>query len=116
MCRDLFIYYNDTIDSDNWAAALALMRAMGESANSRIVWILEPRQVLFCPTIASHQQARCQELITRHFAQLGNPFKVLLGGLLKEAQIEAIEGLSPDDKQLVTDPWTSRTSSQIEIP
>ncbi|KAG4275185.1 hypothetical protein FPRO04_14431, partial [Fusarium proliferatum] len=42
--EDLVIYYNDSIDSDNFAAAMALLKATQWKPNVRVIWILEPRQ------------------------------------------------------------------------
>ncbi|KAJ0136969.1 Uncharacterized protein HZ326_20045 [Fusarium oxysporum f. sp. albedinis] len=47
MGDDLVIYYNDSIDSDNLAAAMALFKATCWKPTVRVLWILEPRQVCF---------------------------------------------------------------------
>lgn len=102
MGQDLVLYYNDSIDSDNWAGALALMRQFDGVANTSVVWILEPRQVSLGLSMTAEQRGKCLELIKAHFPGKGMPFKVLLGGLLEQADIDAIEGLSAEDRKLVS--------------
>ncbi|KAF5008133.1 hypothetical protein FDECE_5569 [Fusarium decemcellulare] len=101
MGERIIIFYNDSIDSDNWAAARALIRATARSPNTRIVWIFEPRQVSFGLAMSAEQQRRCLELITKHFPSRGKPFKVLLGGLLSDRDVNDLEGLSEDDKAIL---------------
>ncbi|KAF5230795.1 hypothetical protein FANTH_13687 [Fusarium anthophilum] len=73
--EDLVIYYNDSIDSDNLAAALALFKP-----NVRVLWILEPRQ---------------------HFPSIENPFKTLLNGDIKPQDIGFIKDLTKDDRKIL---------------
>lgn len=93
---NLVVYYNDCIDPDNITAALALLRdtqrktAAAAPGNTRIVWILEPRQVALGLGMSKQQMDECKALIQTHFPGRGTPFKVLLGGLLKEADIESV--------------------------
>ncbi|KAH8706414.1 hypothetical protein BGZ61DRAFT_388757 [Ilyonectria robusta] len=101
MSEKLVIYYNDSIDSDNSAAALALMRATAGRADTRVIWILEPRQVSLGLTMTGEQRVQCLKLIERHFPTRGRSFKVLLGGLLNEADLDGIDGLSAQDRELL---------------
>ncbi|KAH7160678.1 hypothetical protein EDB81DRAFT_323034 [Dactylonectria macrodidyma] len=101
MSSNVFIYYNDSIDSDNAAAALALMRATAGKPDTRVIWILEPRQVSFGLTMSGEQRVQCLKLIERHFPSRGRPFKVLLGGLLNETDLDGIDQLSPQDRELL---------------
>ncbi|KAF7545969.1 hypothetical protein G7Z17_g8766 [Cylindrodendrum hubeiense] len=101
MCANVVIYYNDSIDSDNSAAALALMRATVGKADTRVIWILEPRQVSLGLTMTGEQRVQCLKLIERHFPTRGRPFKVLLGGLLNEADLDGIDGLNAQDRELL---------------
>lgn len=95
---NLVIYYNDCIDSDNITAALALLRdtqrkaaaSPAGAAGTRIVWILEPRQVALGLGMSKAQMDECKALIAQHFPDRGMPFKVLLGGLLEDEDIESV--------------------------
>jgi hypothetical protein len=94
---DLVVYYNDCIDTDNITAALALLRQrtaqrrLGGSRRQTLVCILEPRQVALGLGMSKKQQDDCKALIQEHFPDRGPPFKVLLGGLLKDADIESVK-------------------------
>ncbi|KAF5024995.1 hypothetical protein F66182_2946 [Fusarium sp. NRRL 66182] len=101
MGEDIIIYYNDSIDSDNLAAALALWKATYQRPNTRLIWILEPRQVCFGLSMTAEQVSKCKELIQLHFPSLGNPFKVVLGGLVNQQDLENIEGLGEADRKLL---------------
>ncbi len=80
--ENLVIFYNDLTDSDNWAAARFLEKAAeATTLPTRVVWIVEPRQVSLGLTMTREQQQACVALLAEHFEQLGMPFKVLLGGL-----------------------------------
>lgn len=95
---NLVIYYNDCIDSDNITSALALLRdtqrkaAAAAAGGTRIVWILEPRQVALGLGMSKAQTEECKALIKEHFPDRGLPFKVLLGGLLDDDDIDAVRG------------------------
>jgi hypothetical protein len=97
--ENLIIYYNDCIDSDNMAAALALQRAMHGVRGTRVLWILEPRQVALGLAMTGAQIKGCQGKIKEYFPTLPNPFKVLLGGLLSEKDIA---GVPEADRELVS--------------
>ncbi|RMJ18643.1 hypothetical protein CDV36_001761 [Fusarium kuroshium] len=100
MGEHIIILYNDSIDSDNWAAQRAVIRATKpRNSNTRIIWIFEPRQVSLGLNKSADQQRRCLSLITKHFPDHGKPFKVLLGGLLTEPDVEGVPGLSEEDKE-----------------
>ena len=101
MGEHLVIYYNDSIDSDNWAAALALALSKCNAPNTRIIWILEPRQVSLGLSMTAEERSECQKLIAQYFPEKGPTFKVLLGGTLNYNEIDAIAGLSDNDKRLV---------------
>jgi hypothetical protein len=101
MSENLIIYYNDSIDSDNLAAAMALFRATFQRPNTRVLWILEPRQVCFGLSMTAEQVSKCKGLIQQHFASLGNPFRVLLGGLINQTDLDNINGLTESDRELV---------------
>lgn len=102
MGENLVIYYNDSIDSDNLAAAMALWKATYQRPNTRLIWIIEPRQVCFGLSMTAEQVSKCKDLIQEHFASLGNPFRVLLGGLIDQADLDNIKGLTETDRQLVS--------------
>ncbi|KAL3599815.1 hypothetical protein FPOAC2_04043 [Fusarium poae] len=101
MGETLFIYYNDFIDSDNLAAAMALWKATHKRPDTRLIWIIEPRQVCFGLSMTAKQVSRCQHLIQEHFPSLGNPFKVLLGGLIEQVDLDNIKGLTKADRHLL---------------
>ncbi|KAM0554715.1 hypothetical protein ACHAPJ_006786 [Fusarium lateritium] len=101
MGENIVIYYNDSIDSDNLAAAMALWKATYQRPNTRVLWILEPRQVCFGLSMTAEQVSKCKELIQRHFASLGNPFKVLLGGLINQKDLDEIKGLGEAERELL---------------
>lgn len=100
--EDLVIYYNDSIDSDNLAAAMALFKATQWKPNVRVIWILEPRQVCFGLSMTVDQIARCKELIKQHFPSVENPFKTLLNGDIKQQDIDDIKDLTDDDRKIVS--------------
>ncbi|KAM0425388.1 hypothetical protein ACHAPT_009445 [Fusarium lateritium] len=99
MGEHIIILYNDSIDSDNWAAQRAVIRATPKSSNTRIIWVFEPRQVALGLAKTPKQQSDCLQLITKHFPDHGKPFKVLLGGLLTEKDVQSVFGLSEEDKE-----------------
>ncbi|KAJ4309293.1 hypothetical protein N0V84_011584 [Fusarium piperis] len=98
MGEHIIILYNDSIDSDNWAAQRAVIRATPRKSNTRIIWIFEPRQVSFGLSKSPEKQRRCLTLITKHFPHVGKPFKVLLGGLLTEKDVQSVPELSSEDR------------------
>ncbi|KLO80687.1 uncharacterized protein LW93_8931 [Fusarium fujikuroi] len=99
--EDLVIYYNDSIDSDNLAAAMALFKATQWKPNVRVIWILEPRQVCFGLSMTVDQITRCKELIKQHFPSVENPFKTLLNGDIKQQDIDDIKDLTDDDRKIL---------------
>ncbi|KAJ3469769.1 hypothetical protein MRS44_003834 [Fusarium solani] len=99
MGERIIILYNDSIDSDNWAAQRAVIRATSGESNTRIIWIFEPRQVSLGLNKSTEQQGRCLELIIKHFPDHKRPFKVLIGGLLTEKDVQSVPGLSEEDKE-----------------
>ncbi|KAF4963091.1 hypothetical protein FSARC_8864 [Fusarium sarcochroum] len=101
MCENLVIYYNDSIDSDNLASALALWKATYRRPNTRVLWIHEPRQVCFGLSMTAEQKSRCQDLLQKHFTCPDGTFKVLLGGLLKQEALDNIEELEEADRELL---------------
>ncbi|KAG7424351.1 hypothetical protein Forpi1262_v014518 [Fusarium oxysporum f. sp. raphani] len=100
MDEDLIIYYNDDIDSDNLAAAMALFKATHWKPTVRVLWILEPRQVCFGLSMTMDQITRCKELIKQHFPSVENPFKTLLNGDIKQQDID-IKDLTKDDRKIL---------------
>jgi hypothetical protein len=54
--------------------------------------------------MTAEQVSRCQDLIQEHFPSLENPFKVLLGGLIEQADLDKIEDLTEADRHLVSSP------------
>ncbi|KAF6513020.1 hypothetical protein HZS61_007278 [Fusarium oxysporum f. sp. conglutinans] len=101
MGDDLVIYYNDSIDSDNLAAAMALFKATCWKPTVRMIWILEPRQVCFGLSMTMDQITRCKELIKQHFPSVENPFKTLLNGDIKQQDIDDIKDLTKDDRKIL---------------
>ncbi|EXM12446.1 hypothetical protein FoTM2_013628 [Fusarium oxysporum f. sp. vasinfectum] len=101
MGDDLVIYYNDSIDSDNLAAAMALFKATCWKPAVRVLWILEPRQVCFGLSMTMDQITRCKELIKQHFPSVENPFKTLLNGDIKQQDIDVIKDLTKDDRKIL---------------
>ncbi|KAF5707528.1 hypothetical protein FMUND_11044 [Fusarium mundagurra] len=99
--EDLVIYYNDSIDSDNLAAAMALYRATHWKPTVHVLWILEPRQVCFGLSMTPDQNARCQELMKHHFPSVENPFKTLINGDTKQQDIDDIKDLTKDDRKIL---------------
>lgn len=97
------IYYNDSTDSDNMAAALALCNYTMNDPTTQVLWILEPRQVALSLRSCKDDVDACKELIKRHFPDRGNSFKTLLGGLLTKKEIDRIQGLSKKQLDLVGD-------------
>lgn len=103
MNEDVVIYYNDSIDSDNTAGALALALALVHRPNTRVLWILEPRQVSLGLSMSKEETARCLELIKEHPSSArGSPFKILLGGLLEEKDLASFECLDASDRELAS--------------
>jgi hypothetical protein len=102
MGEKLVIYYNDSIDSDNLAAAMAVWKATYQRPNTRVIWILEPRQVCFGLSMTAEQASKCEDLIKRHFTSSGNPFKVLLSGGIKQKDLDDMKGIEQADRELVS--------------
>lgn len=101
--KDVVIYYNDSIDSDNTASALALALAVAHKPNTRVIWILEPRQVSLGLSMSKEETARCLELIKEHPSSVrGTHFKVLLGGLLEEKDLASFQCLDASDRELAS--------------
>ncbi|KAK7217736.1 hypothetical protein V2G26_005739 [Clonostachys chloroleuca] len=87
--EDLTIYYNDSIDSDNAAAALALLKEVAQRRPAeRVIWILEPRQVAWGPSMGKEESDKCKKLLIKYFPDKYktdyDAFKALLGSRLKE--------------------------------
>ncbi|GKU16215.1 unnamed protein product, partial [Fusarium langsethiae] len=101
MGENLVIYYNDFIDSDNLAAAMAVWKATCQKSNTRLIWIIEPRQVCFGLSMTDEQVDVCKGLIQKYFPSLGSPAKVLLGGLIKQTDLDRIENLTEADRALL---------------
>ncbi|KAF5979018.1 hypothetical protein FCOIX_5563 [Fusarium coicis] len=101
MEENLVIYYNDLTDSDNLAAAMALFKATNQRPGTRFLWILEPRQVCFGLSMAMADMDRCKALIAQYFPSQQNPFKTLLNGALKKEEIDDIQDLTPDDREIL---------------
>jgi hypothetical protein len=102
--RDLVIYYNDCIDSDNLASALALVDVMKTRPATQVLWILEPRQVCLGLGMTNDESDECKRLIGTHFNKPVSPTKVLVGGLLSESEIEAVTDISDQERILVSFP------------
>jgi hypothetical protein len=102
MGDDIFIFYDDLIDSDNWATALFILRAALKNPSIRVIWIVEPRQVAFGLSMTGAQIAGCQELLKKYFPAYPNTFKTLLGGLLKQSDLDGLKGLTRVDRDLVS--------------
>lgn len=101
--EDVVIFYNDSIDSDNTAGALALVLALADRPNTRVLWILEPRQVSLGLSMSKEETARCLELIKSHPSTArGTAFKILLGGLLDEKDLASFGCLNASDRALVS--------------
>lgn len=101
--EDIVIFYNDSIDSDNTASALALVQSLSCRPNTRVLWILEPRQVSLGLSMSKDETARCLELLKNHLSPTrGTPLKVLLGGLLEEKDLVSLGSLSADDHELAS--------------
>ncbi|EXK77963.1 hypothetical protein FOQG_17346 [Fusarium oxysporum f. sp. raphani 54005] len=101
MGGNLVIYYNDDIDSDNLAAAMALFKATYQKQNTRVLWILEPRQVCFGLSMTKAQMDRCIFLIEQCFPSVKSPFKTLLNGAIKMEDINDIKDLTPADREIL---------------
>ena len=56
-------------------------------------------------SMTAEQVSKCKDLIQQHFESLGNPFKVLLGGLINQADLNNIKALTEVDRQLVASPF-----------
>ncbi|KAK2122117.1 hypothetical protein NOF04DRAFT_1316671 [Fusarium oxysporum II5] len=98
---DLVIYYNDSIDSDNLAAASALFNATYQRSNTRVLWILEPRQVRFGLSMAKADMDRCKDLISQYFPSQKDLSKCLLNGSLKKEDIDVIPDLTLGDREIL---------------
>ncbi|CAH0051848.1 unnamed protein product [Clonostachys solani] len=90
--EDLTIYYNDSIDSDNAAAALALLKEVAQRRPAeRVIWILEPRQVAWGPSMGKEESDKCKKLLIKYFPDKYktdyDAFKALLGSRLKEKKL-----------------------------
>ncbi|KAF5978997.1 hypothetical protein FCOIX_5565 [Fusarium coicis] len=98
---DLVIYYNDSIDSDNLAAAKALFNATYERPNTCVLWILEPRQVCFGLSMAKADMDRCEDLISQYFPTQKDLLKCLLNGSLEKEDIDLIPDLTSGDREIL---------------
>ncbi|KAH7201241.1 hypothetical protein DER44DRAFT_669232 [Fusarium oxysporum] len=98
--KNLVIWYNDYSDSDNLASAIAIMKFYGNRADTKVVYIQEPRQVFFGSGFTEREVQRYHELIETYFPRLGNPRKVLLGGLLKKSHIDDNKNIFKDDREM----------------
>ncbi|CAI6090731.1 unnamed protein product [Clonostachys chloroleuca] len=107
--EDLTIYYNDSIDSDNAAAALALLKEVAQRCpTGRVIWIMEPRQVAWGPSMSKKETDRCKELLTMYFPDKyktdHDAFKALLGSRLKEKELlERQEELRMQGQEIPTE-------------
>ncbi|KFA71018.1 hypothetical protein S40288_10414 [Stachybotrys chartarum IBT 40288] len=99
--RDVVIFYNDCIDSDNLASALALADAMKTRRATQVVWILEPRQVHLGLGMTNEEIEECKRLIGTHFETVETPTKVLVGGMLTETQVNAVTDISDQERLLL---------------
>ncbi|KAH7459910.1 hypothetical protein FOMA001_g19884 [Fusarium oxysporum f. sp. matthiolae] len=100
--KNLVIWYNDYSDSDNLASAIAIMKFYGNRADTKVVYIQEPRQVFFGSRFTEQEVQRCRQLIETHFPKLGKPHKVLLGGLLKNSHIDNNKNIFGDDREMAS--------------
>lgn len=66
MGDDIIIFHDDLTDSDNWAAAGLLAKA-AKSANVRVIWIIEPRQVSLSLYMSQEDMKNCVETIMKYF-------------------------------------------------
>lgn len=106
---DVVVVTNDLTDSDNWTAARLLQQLRREGKlNCKIVWIVEPRQVLFGVAISEADQLTCRGLIEKYFLQnmekSSRPkesLKRLLRGSLTRDEIDnTVDDL--DDRKMVS--------------
>lgn len=94
--EDVFIFYNDSVDSDNAASALALAK-VPLSPNTKVIWILEPRQVSFGLSMSKDDTERCLQLIESHPSYKSEkPLRILLGGLLDEKDAVGVQSDTSD--------------------
>jgi hypothetical protein len=105
--RNVVIFYNDCIDSDNLASALALVDVMKTRPATQVLWILEPRQVRLGLGMTNDEIAGCKRLIGKHFNKPVTPTKVLVGGMLSESEIDAVTDISDQERLLVPFPMPS---------
>ena len=99
---NLLIYYDDLTDSDNWVAARFLQAAAAATPSTRVKWIVEPRQVSLGLEMTPKEVDECQKLLEKHFKKMGNPFKVLLGGRLDKSELDKVEGLTAEERRIVS--------------
>ncbi|KAF5982091.1 hypothetical protein FCOIX_3903 [Fusarium coicis] len=74
--KNLVIWYNDAPDSDNVASAIAIRKFYGNRADTKVIYIQEPRQVFFGSRLTDLEEHRCHQLIDTHFSKLGNSRKL----------------------------------------
>ncbi|VUC28739.1 unnamed protein product [Clonostachys rosea] len=107
--ENLTIYYNDSIDSDNAAAALALLKEIAQRRpGERVIWILEPRQVAWGPGMGKEESDNCKKLLIKYFPDKYktdfDAFKALLGSRLKEKKLlERQEELRRQGQEIPTE-------------
>lgn len=104
MAENIVIYYDDLTDSDNWATARFLQHAAHKNPTIHVIWIVEPRQVAFGLSMTRAQINACKDLLKSHFPSRGDPFKLLLGGLLQQSDLDRLEGLTEQERDLVIIP------------
>ncbi|KAF2183302.1 hypothetical protein K469DRAFT_668319 [Zopfia rhizophila CBS 207.26] len=75
--ENIIIYHNDLVDSDNWAAAMVMMHASLKSPSTKVIWIVEPRQVAFDLSMTRKQEMECSKLLETKFSSHGPELKTL---------------------------------------
>lgn len=104
MDKDIIIYHNDLTDSDNWATARFLQRATLENPSIDVIWIVEPRPVSLGLYMTKKQIDACRELLELYFPSYEDSYKLLRGGFLQQSDLDKIEGLTKQHRDLVIIP------------
>jgi hypothetical protein len=99
--KNIILFSNDLIDSDNWAAAWAVAVAAMGDASTEVIWIVEPRKVALGLSMTSAQLGKCLELVSKYFPGRGKALKVMVGALLSVSDVEDLEGVTEEERSLV---------------
>ncbi|KAF5699455.1 hypothetical protein FGLOB1_11374 [Fusarium globosum] len=98
--KELVIFNNDGIDSDNVAAWMVQSQLSNGQSGVELVLVFESRPVNFSlVTLRPDDQARLDSLLKNNFGHIGTPLKIRLNGLLTVDDLD--KGFSKEDQSLL---------------